>query len=495
MDGSEVASVATNQDFGSTELDYPVTLGSLFGGGFGFFNGYLDDIRFVDMALSDTDILAMTWYEFVMNNAVSEVDYAYDHQNRLIRRTEDDKIAGAGPIAEYYVYDGPQMALRFNDAGEVSNRYIWGTQIDHLLVDEVVTSELTAGTNYWALTDNLGSVRDVVRFDSANDETIVSLHQNYDSFGNRIFSSQAATEDYSLDFGFTGRQFDATTGLQNNLNRWYDAKVGRWISEDPIGFAAGDSNLYRYVGNSPTNGIDPKGLQFTVASKVYSARVSAKSFIYDILQTQPIGGTNLPDLVGPHLFNLKEDPKTDAGNTGDFRLFSSVTVHFKCSCGGKLDFTNAPKNEEVSHYLNWWGIPIPVGSSTLSNETGHEIESGGGREAPGVWGTMNVSGPNGRRINRSTYELTWEGWGRPNWLAEPSFQALHDRVPGINIWHRVTVTMRCNALGKGTVTAKLAGSRFPSHRLWVDGMQTQEIMQGPISSLWISQPGRPAFVK
>jgi RHS repeat-associated protein len=54
---------------------------------------------------------------------------------------------------------------------------------------------------------------------------------------------------------------DDATGLQNNLNRWYDAALGRWISEDPIGFAAGDPNLYRYVANSTANLVDPNGLQ------------------------------------------------------------------------------------------------------------------------------------------------------------------------------------------------------------------------------------------
>lgn len=40
----------------------------------------------------------------------------------------------------------------------------------------------------------------------------------------------------------------------------YDPTVGRWLSQDPIGFQAGDPNLYRYVGNSPTNFTDPSGL-------------------------------------------------------------------------------------------------------------------------------------------------------------------------------------------------------------------------------------------
>lgn len=40
----------------------------------------------------------------------------------------------------------------------------------------------------------------------------------------------------------------------------YDPTIGRWISEDPIDFDGGDSNLSRYVANNPTNGTDPSGL-------------------------------------------------------------------------------------------------------------------------------------------------------------------------------------------------------------------------------------------
>ena len=46
----------------------------------------------------------------------------------------------------------------------------------------------------------------------------------------------------------------------DELHRWYDAGVGRWLSQDPIGFAAGDANLYRYVGNGATEFTDPSGL-------------------------------------------------------------------------------------------------------------------------------------------------------------------------------------------------------------------------------------------
>jgi RHS repeat-associated protein len=65
-------------------------------------------------------------------------------------------------------------------------------------------------------------------------------------------------------FTFTGRALDESTGLQNNLNRWYDAETGRWLSQDPIAFEGGDSNLYRYVANSPILSADPSGLEGVV---------------------------------------------------------------------------------------------------------------------------------------------------------------------------------------------------------------------------------------
>ena len=43
--------------------------------------------------------------------------------------------------------------------------------------------------------------------------------------------------------------------------RYYDAKAGRFITRDPIGFEGGDINLYGYVQNNPVNWIDPSGLR------------------------------------------------------------------------------------------------------------------------------------------------------------------------------------------------------------------------------------------
>ena len=41
--------------------------------------------------------------------------------------------------------------------------------------------------------------------------------------------------------------------------RYYDPTTGRFLSEDPLGFAGGDCNLYAYVFDDPANLNDPNG--------------------------------------------------------------------------------------------------------------------------------------------------------------------------------------------------------------------------------------------
>jgi RHS repeat-associated protein len=120
------------------------------------------------------------------------------------------------------------------------------------------TSLTSAGNVLWPLADHLGTIRDIADRDESTGVTTVTNHRRYDSFGNLISETNAAVDEL---FGYTGRMFDESTGLQNNLNRWYDPKTGNWISEDPIGFQGGDANLSRYLNNSPTHFIDPNGLE------------------------------------------------------------------------------------------------------------------------------------------------------------------------------------------------------------------------------------------
>ncbi|WP_437904014.1 RHS repeat-associated core domain-containing protein [Sorangium sp. So ce327] len=63
---------------------------------------------------------------------------------------------------------------------------------------------------------------------------------------------------------FTGHQHDLELGVVDMRGRLYDASVGRFLTPDPIiqaPFYSQGLNAYSYVFNSPTNFIDPLGLQ------------------------------------------------------------------------------------------------------------------------------------------------------------------------------------------------------------------------------------------
>jgi RHS repeat-associated protein len=80
--------------------------------------------------------------------------------------------------------------------------------------------------------------------------------RTFDSFG-RVLSE--TNPSVSFRYGYTARERDLESGLSYYRARYYDPQVGRFISVDPMGFGAGDTNLYRYVGNSSTNYADPSG--------------------------------------------------------------------------------------------------------------------------------------------------------------------------------------------------------------------------------------------
>jgi RHS repeat-associated protein len=79
---------------------------------------------------------------------------------------------------------------------------------------------------------------------------------SYDTFG-RVWTSTTPSTEFR--FAFTGRDLDPESDLYHYRARYYDPATGQFISADPIGFGAGDGNLYRYVGNGPIDGTDPTG--------------------------------------------------------------------------------------------------------------------------------------------------------------------------------------------------------------------------------------------
>ncbi len=127
--------------------------------------------------------------------------------------------------------------------------YLRGT-----VIDEIVNSYMfdTNGkwVNYTFHHDNLQSVLGL----SGHEGTVLQTI-SYGPFGEKITVTGNANNN---NLHYTGREEDPDTALYNYRARIYDPAIGRFITEDPKGFAAG-VNFYAYVGNNPINYNDPYG--------------------------------------------------------------------------------------------------------------------------------------------------------------------------------------------------------------------------------------------
>ena len=98
------------------------------------------------------------------------------------------------------------------------------------------------------MADALGST---IALTDANGTT--QTQYSYDPFGSTSTSGAASTNSYQ----FTGREFDVA-GLYYYRARYYSPVTGRFISEDPLGLAAG-INEYSYADGDPNLFRDPRG--------------------------------------------------------------------------------------------------------------------------------------------------------------------------------------------------------------------------------------------
>jgi RHS repeat-associated protein len=230
------------------------------------------------------------------------VVYEYDGLNRRIRRTVSNS-AGTVTAKQRFLYDSnvlssprPRIRGEGQDEGaiyevvlvldelasglpyqQVDHRFMNGPAIDQVFADE---GSGTGNQVLWYLSDAQHTVRDVAKYTNTTSGSTAKIrnHLEYDSFGNVTSVDDPTTgantsdgdlpglegsgNEYSPQRSYTGREPDAATGLIYYRARWFDPKLGRFISEDPIGFAAGDANLSRYVGNSTPNATDPTGLDY-----------------------------------------------------------------------------------------------------------------------------------------------------------------------------------------------------------------------------------------
>jgi len=268
-------------------------------------DGEIDDAERRDLTEYTFDALGhLTRVE----TTTEAVDYICNFEGLRVARHVDTDLDGTRDHSEYFSYGpaGNDVLLDFVDpdgeatasAAELAHRYVWNpAAVDQLLAQENIDPAAqdtdadgildTPGDTVYPLSDHLHTNRDWAGYDAQTQTTTIVAHVVIDSFGTPDPTASTGLGPQVSHYLYTSQEWDPQTGLHYYDARWYDPRIGKFVSEDPIGFEAGDANLCRYVGNNALNTADPSGLAEAVVD-LSQRRDAAEAFTVSIALPEPL---------------------------------------------------------------------------------------------------------------------------------------------------------------------------------------------------------------
>ena len=207
------------------------------------------------------------------------VAFGYDAWGRRVRKS------AYGASSTFYVWDGDHVVAEYCCGGTLLRQFTYfaGTDRPHSVFDG-------ANRHYFA-TDGRANV---IGLTDANGN--VETRYRYTPFG-QLAASTGAVANAIL---YSGREYDAETGLYYNRARYYDPQAARFTSEDPSGLAGG-ANPYAFGGNDPVNARDPSGrwceLRWSDRPQTYTLRLASSAAADDenrwpYLHCEDLGGAS-----------------------------------------------------------------------------------------------------------------------------------------------------------------------------------------------------------
>ncbi|PYE29918.1 RHS repeat-associated protein, partial [Idiomarina fontislapidosi] len=194
--------------------------------------------------------------------------------------------------------------------------------------------------------------------------TILS-RQHYQPFG-------AGIETPDNEVGYTGHKYDRDTGLVYMQARYYDPVIGRFYSNDPVGFKGVHSfNRYAYANNNPYKFVDPDGKETRLAQREdIKVRELGK------------GKMTMDEFNPPETF---PSSGTEAGVI-EFNLAGGGSISLEA---GFVKDSNGNKGIQLS-------VQYGGGTPEVSLEAGKELTSASNiSELNGASGTQTISGGEG----------------------------------------------------------------------------------------------------
>ncbi|TWT45276.1 tRNA(Glu)-specific nuclease WapA precursor [Phycisphaerae bacterium RAS1] len=215
-------------------------------------------------------------------------EFAYDYLNRRVMKRVYEWDNGEDEwtlvLDRRYVYDGWRVVLELDglNSNAILRKYTWGLDLAGLggagvppanldsaggiggLLAVYDTNGTTTGETpeaddlkYVYTYDANGNVGQLIDVTESTASASIKAHYEYDPYGGVVTSSGTYADTNT--YRFSTKPWDDETGLGYWGYRYYDARLGRWVSRDPA-HERYDRHLGRFATNAPIDCVDLNGL-------------------------------------------------------------------------------------------------------------------------------------------------------------------------------------------------------------------------------------------
>ncbi|UJB17993.1 MULTISPECIES: RHS repeat-associated core domain-containing protein [Lysobacter] len=284
-------------------------------------------------------------------------------------------------LVQTYLYNGRGEQLRkytaaterymlYDESGRWLGEYDGNANVIQQLIwmDELPIGLLVGNgaqqTLHYIEPDHLGTPRVIV--DPVRNVTVWNWDLKGEAFGNSPPNPDSDQDGVLLQFDlrFPGQIYDGLSGLNYNVRRDYDARVGRYAQSDPIGLQAGVST-YSYVESSPMTGVDPTGMFSMYAFQLYTGEWRFRFRFHQscLLGNSPIDHADNAFQRLPWLGKIRKRQVARERPTGD------VDAVNKCACRA------FDSNLSALFDANGWGAGSPYAGEAYSESQAAEMLS------------------------------------------------------------------------------------------------------------------------
>lgn len=225
---------------------------------------------------SSNQLIKIEVLKDILGQVTKTVDYKYDVLGRRIQKSVIDAEDNSKSFTKRYLYYGSNIYAELDGSNNVLASYTHSPlRPDDILSVNVASAGVTAGLaqssgKYYYLKDLVGTVTDITNTSG----TVIQKYE-YSIYGKIFAVRDGSGSDISSNpvlatsFTFTGREWDAESGMYYYRARYYDANTGRFMQQDPhpgklinpLTF----SSKYTYAVNNPAMFSDPSGNLFFLA--------------------------------------------------------------------------------------------------------------------------------------------------------------------------------------------------------------------------------------